>query len=144
MANQEQLDRLRIQGARMWNQWRSRNPDVQIDLSDTTFSGAILSNANLSNVHLNDAISTSSIGHSWASPAKSMRVDVDGQEGLQLRPQILGDPKSCRGPVIRSSRTSALLSFLLFHLRSENRVAESSSQGALREDLSALTWLCTS
>ena len=32
MANQEQLDRLRIQGARMWNQWRSRNPDVQIDL----------------------------------------------------------------------------------------------------------------
>jgi len=61
MANQEQLDRLRIQGARMWNQWRSRNPDVQIDLSNTTFSGAILrsailSNANLSNVYLNDAI----------------------------------------------------------------------------------------
>ena len=61
MANQEQLDRLRIQGARMWNQWRARNPDVQIDLSNTTFSGAILrsailSNANLSNVYLNDAI----------------------------------------------------------------------------------------
>jgi len=61
MANQEQLDRLRIQGARMWNQWRARNPDVRIDLSNTTFSGAILrsailSNANLSNVHLNDAI----------------------------------------------------------------------------------------
>src|SRR5437868_8797216 len=56
MSNQEQLDRLRIQGARMWNQWRSRNPDVQIDLSNTTFSGAILSNANLSNVYLNDAI----------------------------------------------------------------------------------------
>ncbi len=61
MANQQQLDRLRIQGARMWNQWRARNPDVQIDLSNTTFSGAILrsailSNANLSNVHLNDAI----------------------------------------------------------------------------------------
>jgi uncharacterized protein YjbI with pentapeptide repeats len=61
MANQEQLDRLRIQGARMWNQWRARNPDVQIDLSNITFSGAILrsailSNANLSNVQFIDAI----------------------------------------------------------------------------------------
>ena len=33
-----------------------KDPDVQIDLSNTTFSGAILSNANLSNVYLNDAI----------------------------------------------------------------------------------------
>ncbi len=43
--------------------------------------------------HIKDGISTSSIGHSWASPAKSMRVDVDWQEGMQLRPQILGDPR---------------------------------------------------
>jgi len=60
-----------------------------------------------------------------------------------VRPQILEDPKPCRGAVIGSSRTSALLSFLLFHLRSGNRVAESSSQGEVREDLSALIWLCT-
>jgi hypothetical protein len=51
------------------------------------------------------------------------------------RPQLLGDPKPCRGVVIRSSRTSALLRFLLFHIRSGNRVAESSSQGELREAL---------
>jgi hypothetical protein len=61
MADQEQLDRLRIQGARMWNRWRARNSDVQIDLSNTTFRDGILrsadlSNANLSNVHLIDAI----------------------------------------------------------------------------------------
>jgi hypothetical protein len=36
---------------------------------------------------------------------------------------------------IRSSRASALLRFLLFPIRSGNRVAESRSQGELREAL---------
>src|SRR5436305_6269016 len=35
--------------------------------------------------HIKDGISTSSIGHAWASPAKSMRVDVGWQEGAQHR-----------------------------------------------------------
>lgn len=50
MANQEQLDRLFKEGVQAWNQWRSENPDVKIDLR-----GAFLFRVNLSEVNFRDS-----------------------------------------------------------------------------------------
>jgi uncharacterized protein YjbI with pentapeptide repeats len=54
MANQEHLDILK-QGVEVWNEWRAKNPRVQIDLKDATFYGADLNGADLSDAYLNDA-----------------------------------------------------------------------------------------
>jgi uncharacterized protein YjbI with pentapeptide repeats len=51
MANQEQLDILK-QGVEVWNEWREKNPDIQIDLSGADLSGVILREANISEANL--------------------------------------------------------------------------------------------
>jgi hypothetical protein len=56
MANQEQLDVLK-QGVEVWNEWRERNPDVQIDLRsailvEVNFAHAVLSGADFTNAIL--------------------------------------------------------------------------------------------
>jgi uncharacterized protein YjbI with pentapeptide repeats len=63
MANQKHLD-IFWQGADIWNQWRSENPDIKpdlsyadlsgVDLSDSTFNGD-MSYANLSGANLTKA-----------------------------------------------------------------------------------------
>jgi uncharacterized protein YjbI with pentapeptide repeats len=62
MANQEQLNLIN-RGAKAWNEWREKNPDVQIDLSDACwfdknepdFCGFNLRGANLSRAFLSNA-----------------------------------------------------------------------------------------
>ncbi len=51
MANQEHLDTLK-QGVDVWNDWRERHPDVQIDLSMTILLKTNLSEYNLSRADL--------------------------------------------------------------------------------------------
>src|SRR6266516_4088616 len=52
MANQEQLDRLLEQGVQMWNEWRRKNPHVQIDLNGVSLRFANLSEAILNGTNL--------------------------------------------------------------------------------------------
>jgi len=47
MANQEHLDTF-WQGADIWNQWRSENPDIKPNLSYADLSGVDLGNSNFS------------------------------------------------------------------------------------------------
>ncbi len=54
MANEEQLSILK-QGVLVWNEWRSQDPDVYIDLSEADLRGAALVNANLMNANLQAA-----------------------------------------------------------------------------------------
>src|SRR2546429_118244 len=54
MANQEHLDILK-QGVQAWNEWRTKNSSVQIDLSDANLSDADLSYAKLSDANLDRA-----------------------------------------------------------------------------------------
>jgi uncharacterized protein YjbI with pentapeptide repeats len=54
MANQEHLDILK-QGVEVWNQWRAKNPDLQIDLSYANLSGASLTCAHLGGTNLSYA-----------------------------------------------------------------------------------------
>lgn len=60
MANEEQLAILR-QGVGEWNEWRKKNPDVNVDLTGANFdeaemSGADLRDANMSEAYLHGAI----------------------------------------------------------------------------------------
>jgi Pentapeptide repeats (8 copies) len=54
MANQEHLDILK-QGVEMWNQWRRKYADVQVDLSYANLQRANLREANLSGANLRTA-----------------------------------------------------------------------------------------
>jgi hypothetical protein len=45
MANEDQLTILK-QGVEAWNQWRTENPDVKIDLAGANLKGAKLWQAN--------------------------------------------------------------------------------------------------
>jgi hypothetical protein len=54
MANAEQLALLKA-GVRGWNRWREKEPDREIDLTGTRFSGAVLRGVNLSEAHLSGA-----------------------------------------------------------------------------------------
>jgi uncharacterized protein YjbI with pentapeptide repeats len=54
VANQELVKVLK-QGAKIWNQWRSENSTLEIDLTDAVLSSMTLSDTNLSNVTLINA-----------------------------------------------------------------------------------------
>jgi hypothetical protein len=62
-----------------------------------------------------DRIGTVSIGHTWPSAAKAMRIDMHGQQRLEDCPQFIGNAKSRRRPVIRRSPPFSFLGFLFFH-----------------------------
>ena len=51
MANEEHLGVLR-QGVEVWNDWRTKNPEVQPDLSRVDLTGVVLKKANLINADL--------------------------------------------------------------------------------------------
>ena len=51
MANQEHLDILK-QGVEIWNEWREKHPDVEIDLLQADLNGVNLSYASLSDAKL--------------------------------------------------------------------------------------------
>jgi hypothetical protein len=51
MANKEQLNILK-QGVQIWNEWRKYNPNLQIDLSETSLSWTNLNSANLCKANL--------------------------------------------------------------------------------------------
>ncbi len=60
MADSNHVRKL-MEGVAAWNQWRSENPDISIDLRkadlrDAELPGAMLRNANLSSCDLRDAI----------------------------------------------------------------------------------------
>ncbi len=58
--------------------------------------------------HVEDRISTGAIGDARASSAEAMLVDMDRQEGLEHRPEGIGDAKAGGGSVIGRARTLAL------------------------------------
>ena len=73
MANQEQLALLE-QGAEAWNQWRTDNPTVNVDLSGADLSGADLSGADLRDVNLGSA----DLNHANLSEANLSGADLTG------------------------------------------------------------------
>jgi uncharacterized protein YjbI with pentapeptide repeats len=54
MANDEHLAILK-QGVEVWNNWRSENPDIAVNLSNADLANANLSQANLTNTNLHGA-----------------------------------------------------------------------------------------
>lgn len=54
MADQEQLEILK-QGYMIWNEWREKNPDIEIDLSGAELSGADLRGSNLAKANFRGA-----------------------------------------------------------------------------------------
>jgi hypothetical protein len=76
MANQEQLDMLK-QGVEIWNEWREKNPDVQIDLSEANLTQANLSRANLGEADLHGAdLSAARLRRAYLSGANLHDVDL--------------------------------------------------------------------
>jgi len=51
MANPAHVAKLK-EGVEPWNQWRSENPDIRVDLADANLSGMNLSGADLKRVDL--------------------------------------------------------------------------------------------
>jgi hypothetical protein len=74
--------------------------------------------------HVENRVCTLSIGHAGASPAKAMRIDVDREQRLQYRPQLIGDLKPCRGGVIRRPLPFSLLDCLFVHSDDGIRVCD--------------------
>ena len=77
MANQEQLTLLE-QGAYDWDEWRTENPDVNIDLSGADLSNADLSDVNLSGADLSDVnLSSADLNHANLSEANLSSADLN-------------------------------------------------------------------
>ena len=55
MANQQQLDLLKQQSARLWNTWREEHPNTAIELSRVDLSEANLGEVNLAEADLSQA-----------------------------------------------------------------------------------------
>lgn len=60
MANEEQLAILK-QGVKAWNEWRERNPDVEISLFEANLTGANLKGVDLTRAYLRNADLTGAI-----------------------------------------------------------------------------------
>lgn len=54
MADEEQFARLK-EGVEVWNEWREKNPSIEIDLTHADLSGANLTGANLADANLTGA-----------------------------------------------------------------------------------------
>jgi hypothetical protein len=67
--------------------------------------------------HIEDGISTGTIGHARSSSAEAMRIDVDRQERLEHRPEGIGDAKAGGSPIIGRASPLAFGSdeVFLFH-----------------------------
>jgi site-specific recombinase XerD len=62
-----------------------------------------------------NGIGAVTIRHAGASTAKAMRVDVDGQQRLQHRPQLIRDAEPRRGAIIWGPLSFSFLGFLSLH-----------------------------
>src|SRR5690242_10789388 len=51
--------------------------------------------------HVENRIRTGAIRDAWASAAKTMEIDANWQQRLEHSPQLIRNPKTCRGPIIR-------------------------------------------
>ena len=71
VANPEHLARLK-EGVLVWNDWRTANQDIEIDLSAADFSGWSLTGAYLSNANLN----ASNLSSAQLQRAKLKRADL--------------------------------------------------------------------
>jgi uncharacterized protein YjbI with pentapeptide repeats len=71
VANPEHLARLK-EGVIVWNEWRTSNQDVEIDLSESDLSGWCLNGAYLSNANLNAA----NLSGAQLQRAKLKRADL--------------------------------------------------------------------
>jgi len=70
MANQEHLDLLK-QGAKVWNQWREKHPDIQPDLSRADLTNTHLAGANLRKANLYCT------GLNWANLKEANLIGAD-------------------------------------------------------------------
>lgn len=71
-----------------------------------------------SSQHVEDRVGTVSISGAWSSASKAMGIDVDRQQRLQYRPQLVGDLKPCRGRIIRRPLPFSFLGFFFAHTSS--------------------------
>jgi hypothetical protein len=62
-----------------------------------------------------NGIGAVTIRHPGAATAKAMRVDVDGQQRLQHRPQLIRDAEPRRSAIIWSPLSFSFLGFLSLH-----------------------------
>lgn len=62
-----------------------------------------------------NGIGAVTIRHPWASTAKAMRVDVDGQQRVQHCPQLIRDAEPRRGTIICGPLSFSFLGFLSLH-----------------------------
>ncbi len=79
MANKSQLARLK-KGVNVWNAWREKNPEVDIDLSGADLSRADLSGADLTRADLVGATLT----RATLSGATLSRADLSGADLIQV------------------------------------------------------------
>lgn len=95
MANREQLEKLK-EGVAAWNQWRTENPDLSIDLMkadlrDVEYPGIDFGEANLSRANFRDAILTGAdlslavLTGANLTGAKLTNADLSGASGENVQ-----------------------------------------------------------
>src|SRR5579875_2184463 len=93
MAEQEHLDRLK-QGMYIWSVWRTKHPEIYVDLSDANLSDANLAAFNLSGVSLRGAdLSNADLSGAFLSGANLIQANLSnaGLGGARLINANLGD-----------------------------------------------------
>jgi len=102
MANKRHLTKLK-EGVGAWNIWRSKNPDVRLNLFGADLSGAILSKADLSNADLVAA----NLNGANLSEANLRRAELDEAD---LSRADLGDADLTRAKLDGANLSEANLS----------------------------------
>jgi uncharacterized protein YjbI with pentapeptide repeats len=95
VANQEQVDRLKL-GVKAWNEWRSSNPEVDIDLYGADFSEADFSEANFIGANFRRAC-LKGMSLSWADFFGANLTDADLTGSQLFRANLRGCLKSFEG-----------------------------------------------
>ena len=104
MANPDHLQKLR-EGVAAWNQWRSENPDVAIDLHsadlrDAELRGANLREANISGCDLRDAVLDN-------ADLSLSNLDRSNLKGARLRAASLSRARVTRAQLIEVDASEA-------------------------------------
>jgi hypothetical protein len=69
-----------------------------------------------------DRIGTTPIRHTRSPAPKAMRIDVDGQQRLQDRPQRIGNTETGRSVIIGDTWSTAFLRFCFVHTLQYSRL----------------------
>ena len=122
MANQRQLNLLK-QGVDAWNEWRTEDIDLQVNLSKANLSGAILYDANLSDANLSDAnLSNADLSNAHLSDANLSSANLSSANlfyadlsdaylsSANLSNAYLGDAKLNGADLYRANLSGANLS----------------------------------